>query len=168
MRSANLHHKLSCFGFVFSFKRKLSYCFMHFNSQIVQKKFSSDVFVHKKVSEHTFPGRLFLSKKAWEGLSKMRIFSALQLFSMQGPHVIRKTTFVSTHQYAKFCLFSERDKTACWLLCEQNLLLEQISSKNSSSYFERFLSFFKTFTWVWKPRTFEEENYDPGSGCLKT
>ena len=58
------------------------------------------LFTEKFQDKHLQEDYLF-QKKARESLSEMRIFSALQLFSMQGPHVIRKTSFVSTHQKTK-------------------------------------------------------------------
>ena len=103
--SANLHHRKSCFQFLYYFKRKLSYSLIHFDSLIVSKKYSSDVFVHKKFQSIQLQENYAFQKKARKSPSEMQIFSSQQLFWMQSPQGIRKTTFVPTHQYAKFCLF---------------------------------------------------------------
>ena len=103
--SATLHHDKSCFEFVNNFKRKLSYSFIHFVSQIVSKKYSSDVFVHKKFQSIELQEDYVFQKKARKSPNEMQIFSSQQLFWKQSPQGIKKTTFVPTHQYTKFCLF---------------------------------------------------------------
>ena len=103
--SATLHHDKSCFEFVNNFKRKLSYSFIHFVSQIVSKKYSSDVFVHKKFQSIELQEDYVFQKKHERALMKCKSFLRNKFFWKQSPQGIKKTTFVPTHQYAKFCLF---------------------------------------------------------------
>ena len=78
--SATLHHDKSCFEFVNNFKRKLSYSFIHFVSQILSKKYSSDVFVHKKFQSIELQEDYVFQKKARKSPNEMQIFSSQQLF----------------------------------------------------------------------------------------
>ena len=78
--SATLHHDKSCFEFVNNFKRKLSYSFIHFVSQIVSKKYSSDVFVHKKFQSIELQEDYVFQKKARKSPNEMQIFSSQQVF----------------------------------------------------------------------------------------
>ena len=78
--SATLHHDKSCFEFVNNFKRKLSYSFIHFDSQIVSKKYSSDVFVHKKFQSIELQEDYVFQTKARKSPNEMQIFSSQQVF----------------------------------------------------------------------------------------
>ena len=167
--SATLHHDKSCFEFVYYFKRKLSYSLIHFDSLIVSKKYSSDVFVHKKFQSIQLQENYVFQKKARKSPSEMQIFSSQQLFWMQSPQGIRKATFVLTHQYAKFYLFFRT-----WVNC--TLTFEWETFTVDTDFFKKdhlfttngFFPFLKRSRDSENQGSFEKENYGCFSGCFKT
>ena len=167
--SANFHHESTYFEFVYIFKRKLSYSLMYFDGQILSEMFSSYVFVENKFQSIHLQEDYVFQKKARKSPSEKQIFSWQQRFWMQSPQGIRKTTFVPTHQYAKFCLFFRT-----WVNCMQSF--ERKTFTVDTDYFkkEHLFSSNRSFPFLKRSRdsenqgSFEEENYGCCSRCFKT
>ena len=151
--SANLHHRKSCFQFVYNFKRKLSYSFIHFDNQIVSKKHSSDVFVHKNFQSIHLQENYVFQKKRERALLKCKSFLHNKFFEGKVPRESEKQLLsrpIRTQNSVFF--FQNVSKLHANFWTRKFYCWHRFLWKRSPLHYKWFPSFCKTFTWFWKPR----------------